>query len=78
MAPGEGWKTAFQCQFGHFEYKVMPFGLTYAPASFQVLINNTLRPCLDHFVCAYLDDIVVYLKTIQEHIRHVLEVLRQL
>ena len=49
----------------------MPFGLTNAPALFQVLINDTLRPCLDRFACAYLDDIVVYSRTLREHILHV-------
>ena len=56
----------------------MPFGLTNAPASFQALINDTLRPCLDCFACSYLNDIVVYLRTLQAHIHHVHEVLRQL
>ena len=56
----------------------MPFGLTNAPASFQALINNTLRLCLDHFACAYLDDIVVYFKIFREHIEHVQEVLERL
>ena len=56
----------------------MPFGPTNALASFQALINHTLRPCLDLFACAYLNDIVVYSRTLQEHIRHVQKVLRQL
>ena len=56
----------------------MPFGLTNAPALFQALINNTLRPCLDRFVCAYLDDIVIYSRTLKEHILNVQEISRQL
>ena len=56
----------------------MPFELTNASASFQTLINNTLQPCLDRFACAYLDNIVVYLKDFWEHVQHVQEVLRQL
>ena len=68
----------FQCQFGHFEYKVMPFGLTNALALFQALINDTLLPCQDRFTCAYLDNIVVYLKTLHEHRLHVQEILKQL
>ena len=56
----------------------MPFGLTNTPALFQVLINNTLHPCLDHFAYAYLDDIVIYSRTLKEHILNVREVLRQL
>ena len=74
----EEWKTAFRCRFGHFEYKVMLFGLTNAPALFQALINDTLCPCLDRFACAYLDDIVVYSRTLREHILHVQEILKQL
>ena len=56
----------------------MLFGLTNAPASFQALINDTLRPCLNRLVCAYLDNNVVYSRTLQEHVQHVREVLRQL
>ena len=56
----------------------MLFGLMNAPASFQALVNDTLRPCLVRFACAYLDNIVVYSRTLQEHIRHVREMLRQL
>ena len=56
----------------------MPFGLTNPPASFQALINNMLRPCLNSFACAYLDNIVVYFTILQEHILHAQEVLGQL
>ena len=69
---------AFRCRFERFEYKVMPFELTNAPALFQVLINDTLHPCLDHFPCAYLDNIVVYSGMLHEHILHVQEILKQL
>ena len=53
----------------------MPFGLTNAPATCQELINIVLRTHLDDTVVAYLDDILVYSKTLEEHIRHVTEVL---
>ena len=53
----------------------MPFGLKNAPATCQELINNVLRTHLDDTVVAYLDDILVYSKTLEEHIRHVTEVL---
>ena len=78
IAPGEEWKIAFRCWCGHFEYKIMPFGLTNAPTSFQALINDIPRPCLDRFAWAYLDDIVIYSTTLKEHRLHVRKVLRQL
>ena len=78
IVKGEEWKMAFRTRFGHYELKVMPFGLTNAPASFQALINDTLRPYLDGFACAYLDDIVVFFKTKEEHTRYVRMVLRLL
>jgi len=75
---GDEWKTAFGSRLGHYEYLVMPFGLTNAPASYQSLINNILRKYLDDFVVAYLDDILIYSKTKEEHIKHVTAVLEAL
>ena len=54
------WKTAFRTRYGHFQYKVMPFGLCNAPASFQAFVNDTLRKYLDTFLVVYLDDILVF------------------
>lgn len=54
------WKTAFRCRFGHFEYKIMFFGLINAPATFQNYINMVLQKYLDIFVILYLDDILIY------------------
>jgi len=56
IADGDEWKTAFRTRYGWFEYLVIPFGLTNAPASFQNLINDTLREYLDISVIVYLDD----------------------
>jgi hypothetical protein len=56
----------------------MPFGLTNIPASFQHFINNVLRPYLDVFVTAYLDDILIYSNNLEEHKKHVLKVLEAL
>ena len=73
---GDEWKIAFRTRLGHYEYLVIPFGLTNTPATFQVYINNILRKYLDHFVIVYLDDILVYLKTRDEHVQHVKKVLQ--
>jgi hypothetical protein len=75
---GHEWKTAFRTRFGLFEYLVMPFGLTNAPATFQAYINNVLRKYLDVFVVVYLDDILVYSKTYDDHVRDVRKVLQAL
>ena len=73
-------KTAFRTRYGHYEFLVLPFGLTNAPATFMALMNDVFREQLDKFVVIYLDDILVYSKTKQEHEEHVrivLEILRQ-
>jgi len=59
---GDEWKTAFNKQLGHFEYLVMPFGLTSAPAVFQALVNDVLRDFLNHSLFVYLDDILIFLR----------------
>ncbi|RYO82880.1 hypothetical protein DL762_006401 [Monosporascus cannonballus] len=78
MAKGEEWKTAFRIVHGLYEYRVMPMGLTNAPASFQSLVMTTLRQFLDKFVFVYLDDILIYSETLEEHKKHVAQVLRTL
>ena len=65
---GDEWKTAFRTRYGHFEYKVMPFGLCNAPATFQNMIHEVLREFLDQGVVVYLDDILVYSETEEEHV----------
>jgi transposase InsO family protein len=70
IKPGHEWKTAFRTKYGHYEYLVMPFGLTNAPATFQRFIFSVLEEYLDVFVVAYLDDILVFSKTLDEHIKH--------
>ncbi len=65
---GEEWKTAFRYRYGHYEYTVMPFGLTNAPVSCMRMINEILREYLDRICIAYLDDILIYSKTTQQHV----------
>ena len=71
MALGEEWKTAFHTRYGLFESLVMPYGLTNAPATFQNLMNDVLREFLDKFVVVYLDDILIFSDTEEEHTEHI-------
>lgn len=75
---GDEWKTAFRTRYGHFEYQVMPFGLANAPATFQSYINRALSDLLDICCVVYLDDILIYSRTADEHTKHVRMVLERL
>jgi len=68
-------KTAFSTRFGHHEYLVMGFGLTGSPASFQAFMNSIFQKQMDKFVVVYLDDILVYSKSFEDHVRHLRETL---
>ncbi|KAJ8369826.1 hypothetical protein SKAU_G00098540 [Synaphobranchus kaupii] len=75
---GDEWKTAFNTPLGHYEYLVVPFGLTNAPAVFQGMVNDVLRDLLGRSVFVYIDDILIFSQSPQEHVIHVREVLQQL
>jgi hypothetical protein len=78
IAEGEEFKTAFRSRYGHYEYRVMPFGLHGAPGTFQAYVHHAMREYLDRFCVVYLDDILIYSDTLEEHIAHVRRVLQKL
>lgn len=75
IAEGDVEKTAFRTRYGHYEFKVLPFGLTNAPATFMQLMQDILRPYLDKFCINFIDDILVYSNTLEEHKQHIKQIL---
>ncbi|KAL0163719.1 hypothetical protein M9458_039472, partial [Cirrhinus mrigala] len=75
---GDEWKTAFVTPTGHYEYQVMPYGLSISPSVFQTFMNEVFREFLHQFVVVYIDDILIYSRNQAEHRQHVLQVLQKL
>ncbi|GKF30165.1 putative reverse transcriptase domain-containing protein [Tanacetum coccineum] len=73
-------KTTFRTRYSHYEFQVIPFGLTNAPAVFMDLINQVCKPYLDIFVIVFIDDVLIYSKSEEEHAEHlklILELLKK-
>ena len=75
LSPSDIPKTAFNTHIGKYEWKVLPMGLSNAPAVFQAEMNRAFGPHLNKFVCVYLDDVLIFSKNEEEHLRHLRQVL---
>ena len=71
-------KTSFRTWYGHFKYTVMSFGLTNAPTAFMDLMHRVFRPYLDQFAIVFIDDILIYSRTLEEHERYLTIMLQTL
>jgi hypothetical protein len=78
MREGDEWKTSFKTNEGLYEWIAMPFVLTNVPSTLMRLMNEVLREFIGKFVIVYLDDILVYTKTVEEHLKHLAKVMQKL
>ncbi len=74
VAEGDEEKTVCRTRYGSYEFLVMPFGLTNAPATFCTLMNDIFREWLDDFVVVYIDNILIYSRSLEEHVEHLQKV----
>ncbi|KAL0202757.1 hypothetical protein M9458_000775, partial [Cirrhinus mrigala] len=75
---GDEWKTDFSTTSGHYEYRVMPFGLANSPSYFQAFVNEVFRDMLNRWIIVYIDDILIFSSSNTDHVRHVRAVLKRL
>ena len=78
IEPSDVWKTAFKAKEGLFEWLVMPFELTNSPTTFMRIMDDILQPLTNSFVVVYLDDILIFSQTWEEHLHHIRQVLQTL
>ena len=78
IKPSDVWKTTFKAKEGLFKFLAMPFKLMNAPATFMRLMDDILQPFTNSFVVVYLDDILIFSQTWEEHLHHIRQVLQTL